>query len=71
MAIHEIDDVERLKKINAALISRVERSMDQQGNAFPVPDRHQSGKPHQEPHGRTARHDAAPRAIQHRPGRGQ
>lgn len=34
MAVHQIDDVERLKKINAALISRVERSMDQQGNAF-------------------------------------
>jgi signal transduction histidine kinase len=34
MPIGEIDDVERLKKINAALISRVERSMDQQGNAF-------------------------------------
>lgn len=34
MSVHEIDDVKRLKKINAALISRVERSMDQQGNAF-------------------------------------
>jgi len=34
MPIHEITDVERLRKINAALISRVERSMDQQGNAF-------------------------------------
>jgi len=34
MPIREIDDVEKLKKINAALISRVERSMDQQGNAF-------------------------------------
>lgn len=34
MAIGQIDDIERLKKINAALISRVERSMDQQGNAF-------------------------------------
>jgi signal transduction histidine kinase len=34
MAVHQVDDVERLKKINAALISRVERSMDQQGNAF-------------------------------------
>lgn len=34
MAVREVDDIERLKKINAALISRVERSMDQQGNAF-------------------------------------
>lgn len=34
MSIRDVDDVERLKKINAALISRVERSMDQQGNAF-------------------------------------
>jgi signal transduction histidine kinase len=34
MSIHEITDVERLRKINEALISRVERSMDQQGNAF-------------------------------------
>jgi signal transduction histidine kinase len=34
MPIARIDDIERLKKINAALISRVERSMDQQGNAF-------------------------------------
>ena len=34
MPISRIDDIERLKKINAALISRVERSMDQQGNAF-------------------------------------
>jgi signal transduction histidine kinase len=34
MPILNIDDIERLKKINAALISRVERSMDQQGNAF-------------------------------------
>lgn len=34
MSIQDIADVERLKKINAALISRVERSMDQQGNAF-------------------------------------
>ena len=32
--MREIDDVERLKRINAALMSRVERSMDQQGNAF-------------------------------------
>ncbi|OQM77608.1 ATP-binding response regulator [Manganibacter manganicus] len=34
MPLREIDDIERLKKINAALISRVERSMEQQGNAF-------------------------------------
>lgn len=34
MPIAEIDDIERLRRINAALISRVERSMDQQGNAF-------------------------------------
>ncbi|WP_274628582.1 hybrid sensor histidine kinase/response regulator [Arvimicrobium flavum] len=34
MGIDHINDIERLKKINAALISRVERSMDQQGNAF-------------------------------------
>jgi signal transduction histidine kinase len=34
MPLREIDDIERLKKINAALISRVERAMDQQGNAF-------------------------------------
>ena len=34
MPIQDIDDVDRLRKINAALISRVERSMDQQGNAF-------------------------------------
>ena len=34
MAVREINDIERLKKINAALISRVERSMEQQGNAF-------------------------------------
>ena len=34
MSISGIDDVERLKRINQALISRVERSMDQQGNAF-------------------------------------
>ena len=34
MPLHDISDIERLKKINAALISRVERSMDQQGNAF-------------------------------------
>ena len=34
MSISQIDDVERLKRINQALISRVERSMEQQGNAF-------------------------------------
>jgi len=34
MLISEIDDIDRLKRINDALISRVERSMDQQGNAF-------------------------------------
>lgn len=32
--MREINDIERLKRINAALMSRVERSMDQQGNAF-------------------------------------
>ena len=34
MSLEFIDDVERLKKINRALISRVESSMDQHGNAF-------------------------------------
>jgi signal transduction histidine kinase len=34
MGLYDIDDVERLKRINQALMSRVERSMDQQGNAF-------------------------------------
>ena len=34
MPLRDINDVERLKKINAALVGRVERSMDQQGNAF-------------------------------------
>jgi signal transduction histidine kinase len=34
MAIHDINDINRLKKINQALISRVERSMEQHGNAF-------------------------------------
>lgn len=29
-----LSEVERLRKINAALMERVERSMDQQGNAF-------------------------------------
>ncbi|RVA90216.1 hybrid sensor histidine kinase/response regulator, partial [Mesorhizobium sp. M7A.F.Ca.CA.004.01.1.1] len=34
MPLRDINDLEKLKKINAALVSRVERSMDQQGNAF-------------------------------------
>jgi signal transduction histidine kinase len=34
MLMDEITDIQRLRKINAALISRVERAMDQQGNAF-------------------------------------
>jgi signal transduction histidine kinase len=34
MPLKDINDLEKLKKINAALVSRVERSMDQQGNAF-------------------------------------
>lgn len=34
MSIADVNDIERLKRINAALIGRVERSMDQQGNAF-------------------------------------
>ncbi len=34
MLVDEITDIQRLRKINAALISRVERAMDQQGNAF-------------------------------------
>ena len=34
MPVRNVNDIERLKKINAALISRVERSTDQQGNAF-------------------------------------
>lgn len=34
MPLDDIQDIERLKKINAALVGRVERSMDQQGNAF-------------------------------------
>ena len=34
MSISDINDIERLRRINEALISRVERSMDQQGNAF-------------------------------------
>ncbi|EBW1603852.1 sensor histidine kinase, partial [Salmonella enterica subsp. enterica serovar Kottbus] len=34
MSVDDVDDIARLKRINAALIGRVERSMDQQGNAF-------------------------------------
>ncbi|MET0941846.1 MAG: hybrid sensor histidine kinase/response regulator [Mesorhizobium sp.] len=34
MPIRQINDLEKLKRINEALVSRVERSMDQQGNAF-------------------------------------
>jgi signal transduction histidine kinase len=34
VALNEIADVERLRRINEALIGRVERSMDQQANAF-------------------------------------
>lgn len=34
MPLSDINDLEKLKKINAALVGRVERSMDQQGNAF-------------------------------------
>src|SRR5262245_48559498 len=34
MPISHITDLDRLRRINEALISRVERSMDQQGNAF-------------------------------------
>ncbi|TPN88576.1 hybrid sensor histidine kinase/response regulator [Mesorhizobium sp. CU2] len=34
MPLRDINDLDRLKKINAALVGRVERSMDQQGNAF-------------------------------------
>lgn len=34
MPIRDIDDIAKLKKINEVLIGRVERSMDQQGNAF-------------------------------------
>ncbi|TIQ30137.1 MAG: response regulator [Mesorhizobium sp.] len=34
MPLRDIHDLEKLKKINAALVSRVERSMDQQVNAF-------------------------------------
>lgn len=34
MAAPDINDLDRLKRINQALMSRVERAMDQQGNAF-------------------------------------
>ena len=34
MTVENVSDVDRLKRINEALIERVERSMDQQGNAF-------------------------------------
>lgn len=34
MPIRDIEDIAKLKRINQALVSRVERSMDQQGNAF-------------------------------------
>ncbi len=34
MPVRDITDIDKLRKINDALISRVERSMDQQGNAF-------------------------------------
>jgi signal transduction histidine kinase len=34
MPLNEVVDIERLRRINAALIGRVERSMDQQANAF-------------------------------------
>ncbi|MGB8816383.1 MAG: ATP-binding protein [Rhizobiaceae bacterium] len=34
MTIELVSDINRLKRINEALIARVERSMDQQGNAF-------------------------------------
>ena len=34
MRLEDIEDVDRLKKINRALMARVESAMDQQGNAF-------------------------------------
>ena len=34
MSIEDLDDIDRLKKINRALMMRVESAMDQQGNAF-------------------------------------
>lgn len=34
MTTYQIDDVERLQRINEALVNRVERAMDQQQNAF-------------------------------------
>ena len=46
----EAEETERqlakLTKINAALMQRVEQSMDQQANALlAVPDRHHAGRP--------------------------
>jgi two-component system, sensor histidine kinase len=34
MPVRQIESIEKLRRINEALISRVERSMEQQGNAF-------------------------------------
>ena len=34
MPIRPIEDIDKLRRINEALVSRVERSMEQQGNAF-------------------------------------
>ena len=34
MSLYDIDDPVRLKKINAALVNRVEQAVDQQRNAF-------------------------------------
>ena len=34
MMWEEVEDIERLRKINRALMARVESTMDQQGNAF-------------------------------------
>lgn len=34
MPVRQIDDIDKLRRINEALISRVERSMEQHGNAF-------------------------------------
>jgi two-component system, sensor histidine kinase len=34
MPIRAIEDIDKLRRINEALVSRVERSMEQQGNAF-------------------------------------
>ena len=72
MPLRDIDDLERLKKINAALISRVERSMDQQGNAFSLFQTAINLESRVAGAHRGAALDAAPaRAVQHRPGRGQ